>query len=308
MNKNKTILVIFVLIVISGLSAYLFYFKNKNVAPIINPIVPPSSMVTYNNTDYGFTFSLPDDWKGYSIIQNTWQGNPITTTTEEETGPKLLIRNPNWTPAVHYEDIPIMIFTIAQWNSYTAGDFSVSAAPINATELARNNTYVFALPPRWDYDYNQGYIEAENILKSNPLKAFDVIKTSILKDGRQCYTFNHSATTIEPYTVNEFLDITINGAKVTGTKRGTQAGPDMTNGYSGTIVGTLNNDMINDVFSYTVEGSSNKEAEIYRSRDDQIGIEKLRYPLIEKGGTLVPDTTKEFSVLLYARVGCTGSD
>jgi hypothetical protein len=95
---------------------------------------------------------------------------------------------------------------------------------------------------------------------------------------------------------------------VTGTKSGTQKGPDMTNGYNGTIVGTLNNDTINDVFSYTIEGSSNKEAEIYRSREDQIGIEKMRYPLIEKSKILVPDVTKEFTVLLYARVGCTASN
>jgi len=133
-------------------------------------------------------------------------------------------------------------------------------------------------------------------------------KAPILKDGRQCYTLDHEATATEPYTVNEFLDITIDGSKVTGTKRGTQEGPDMTNGYSGTIVGTVNNDTINDIFSYTVEGSSNKEAEIYQARADQIGIEKLRYPLIEKGGVLVPDTTKEFTKLLYARVGCTGSN
>jgi len=261
-----------------------------------------------NNTDYGFTFSLPDNWKGYSIIQSTWQGNPLTAIATKETGPKLLIRNPNWTSAVPYEDIPIMIFTLAQWNSYTAENFAVSAAPIPATELARNNHYVFALPPRWDYDFGQGYAEAENILKGNPLKTFDITKVSILKDGRQCYTFNHEATATEPYTVNEFLDISISGTKVTGTKKGTQKGPDMTNGYSGTIMGTLNNDTINDVFSYTVEGSSNKEAEIYRSREDQIGIEKLRYPLIEKSGILVPDITKGFSALLYARVGCVASN
>ena len=53
---------------------------------------------------------------------------------------------------------------------------------------------------------------------------------------------------------------------------------------------------------------TNKEAEIYKNRDDQIGIEKLRYPLIEKKGILVPDTTKEYKKLLYARVGCVASN
>jgi hypothetical protein len=106
--------------------------------------------------------------------------------------------------------------------------------------------------------------------------------------------------------VNEFIDITINGTKVTGTKTGTQSGPDMTNGYSGTIRGTLNNNTITDIFSYVVEGSHNQEGEIYKA--GLTGVEKLRYPLIEVKGILVPDTTKPFSAMLYARVGCTASN
>ncbi|MGH7249521.1 MAG: hypothetical protein ACREGC_00960, partial [Minisyncoccia bacterium] len=128
----------------------------------------------------------------------------------------------------------------------------------------------------------------------------------ILTDGRQCYTYNHEATPDAPYTVNEFMDMTITGKIVTGTKRGTQNGPDMTNGYNGTISGTLQNNVITDLFSYTVEGSQNKEKEIYRT--NKVGIEKLRYPLVEENGVLVPDTTKEFQALTYARVGCTASD
>jgi len=127
-----------------------------------------------------------------------------------------------------------------------------------------------------------------------------------LKDGRQCYTYNHDATADSPYTVNEFMDITIKGTKVTGTKKGTQDGPDMTNGYTGTIVGTLDKNKITDIFSYTVEGSHNQEKEIYRT--NKVGIEKLRYPLIEQSGVLVPDTTQDFSILSYARVGCTASN
>lgn len=303
---NKKILIAGIIIIALLVGVYfLFSSRNQNTTVVNNP---SDTSVTYNNADYGFTFTLPADWSGYSIVQNIWQGYSLANGSLSETGPKLLIRNPKWTEALHYEDIPIMIFTLAQWNSYNAENFSVSAAPIPASKIAQNNLYVFALPPRWDFDYSQGYVEAQNIIKSNPLKTFDISKVSILKDGRQCYTFDHQAITAEPYTVNEFLDLTISGTKVTGNKTGTQKGPDMTNGYSGTIVGTLNNDMINDVFSYTVEGAKNKEAEIYRGRTDQIGIEKLRYPLIEKGGILTPDTTKEFNAMLYARVGCTGSN
>jgi hypothetical protein len=128
----------------------------------------------------------------------------------------------------------------------------------------------------------------------------------VLKDGRQCYTYNHEGTKDEPYTVNEFIDITISGAKVTGTKTGTQSGPDMTNGYSGKITGTLENNAITDIFSYVVEGSHNQEEEIYKA--SLTGIEKLRYPLIEVRGILVPDKTKPFTAMLYARVGCTASN
>lgn len=127
-----------------------------------------------------------------------------------------------------------------------------------------------------------------------------------LKDGRQCYTYNHEANATEPYTVNEFIDIVINGANVTGTKRGTQSGPDMTNGYTGTMTGTLEKNTITSVFSYVVEESHNQEKEIYRA--SETGIEKLRYPLTEGKGILVPDTTKEPQILLYARVGCTASN
>lgn len=67
-----------------------------------------------------------------------------------------------------------MIFTTSQWNSYITGDFYTSAAPFNASELAHNNRYVFALPPRWDYDFSQGYQEAENILSTKPLHPFNL--------------------------------------------------------------------------------------------------------------------------------------
>ena len=128
----------------------------------------------------------------------------------------------------------------------------------------------------------------------------------VLVDGRQCYTYNHEAAVDAPYTVNEFIDITIKGGLVSGIKKGTQDGPDMTNGYTGTLTGVLNNNVITDVFSYVVEGSKNKEKEIYRT--NKTGIEKMRYPLLEQSGMLVPDTTKDFTVMSYARVGCTGSN
>ena len=127
-----------------------------------------------------------------------------------------------------------------------------------------------------------------------------------LTNGRQCYTYSHEATPNEPYNVTEFIDMTITGTKVTGTKQGNQKGPDMTNGYTGKITGTLDQNMITDIFSYVVEGSHGQEKEIYKAGKN--GLEKIRYPLIEEKGILVPDTTEEFKTLNYARVGCTASN
>src|SRR6185436_5875138 len=87
-----------------------------------------------------------------------------------------------------------------------------------------------------------------------------------LGDGHQCYTYSHEKTETEPYDVSEFIDLTINGMGVTGTKTGTQEGPDMHNGYSGTLTGTLdkNKNTIEVLFSYIIEGSHNEEREVYR--------------------------------------------
>ena len=183
MKNNKIILVVLIVVIVSGFGVYLFHSKNKIVLPVNNEVTSLVSSVVYNNTDYGFTFSLPQDWNGYTIIKNTWQGNPLNTKTIE-TGPKLLIRNPKWTTTLPYEDIPILVFTIPQWNSYLAENFSIGAAPIQASELARNNTYVFALPARWDFDYSLGFEEAQNIIAGKPLHPLNGDNTFIENTGK----------------------------------------------------------------------------------------------------------------------------
>ena len=145
-----------------------------------------------------------------------------------------------------------------------------------------------------------------NLVVVDPGAKEPVQEVMKLVDGRQCYTYSHEATADAPYATTEFIDMTIAGKVVTGSKKGTQKGPDMTNGYTGTIEGTLADNTITDVFSYTIEGSKNKEKEIFQA--GLTGIEKLRYPLKEEKGILIPDTTKEFSILKYARVGCEPSN
>lgn len=127
--------------------------------------------LTYSNTLYGFTFTLPLDWKGYTVVNDSWQGYDIGSTKTVQTGSLILIRNPLWTAAKKYQDIPIMVFTIGQWDSMIRQEYTVSAAPIPPSELARNAQFVFALPARYNYAFPEGYKEVDEILQGKPLHA-----------------------------------------------------------------------------------------------------------------------------------------
>lgn len=138
------------------------------------------------------------------------------------------------------------------------------------------------------------------IAPTEEIKVLPVVEEKI--EGRNCFVYKHEATKDEPYKVSETIDINVSGSVVTGTKNDTQAGPDMTNGYEGSLNGILDKDVMNVVFSYVVEGSANKEKEIYLVKKDI--LQKLRYPLIEGENMLIPDTTKEYKTLDYIRVNC----
>ena len=101
-------------------------------------------------------------WEGLSLKESE-QGKVI------ERGPIISFRHPLWTSANPRQDIPIMAFTLAQWNSLQKEEFHIGAAPIGPSELGHNSKYVFALPARYNYAFLPGYEEVENILKGNPL-------------------------------------------------------------------------------------------------------------------------------------------
>lgn len=133
-----------------------------------------ANSVIYKNTQYGFTFTLPESWKDYKIITDEWKGLSLADTNEgevAETGPLVSIRHPQWTSEKERQDIPIMIFTLEQWSSLEQGKFHIGAAPIGPKELARNSKYVFALPARYNFAFPTGFEEVEKILESNPLQA-----------------------------------------------------------------------------------------------------------------------------------------
>jgi hypothetical protein len=133
--------------------------------------VPIPTPIVYHNSQYGFCFLLPADWKGYTIVAGKWSGT-VLDTGQKESGPQLLIRNPKWTKADPWQDIPIMIFTPSQWKIVAAENMAVSAAPIGPAELGQNKGYVFALPPRWiGFTDAKGTDEVQTLMNQNPFQA-----------------------------------------------------------------------------------------------------------------------------------------
>jgi hypothetical protein len=128
--------------------------------------------ILYENTEYGFTFSLPKSWEDYQIVTDSWKG--IDTDKQQnkivENGSIISIRHPEWTAETPRQDIPIMIFTLGQWSSLEKGEFHIGAAPVGPRKLGQNNKYVFALPPRYNFAFSEGYKEVEDILENDALQ------------------------------------------------------------------------------------------------------------------------------------------
>jgi heme/copper-type cytochrome/quinol oxidase subunit 2 len=128
----------------------------------------------YKNNQYGFTFTLPVSWTGYTIINDKWTGYATGNTGDEKYTEGLLIsiRHPLWTETVPRQDIPIMVFTLNQWQDLQNEKFHIGAAPIGPSELGRNTNYVFALPARYNYAFPVGYEEVDQIISNNSLQTF----------------------------------------------------------------------------------------------------------------------------------------
>jgi hypothetical protein len=169
------------------LTAYLIdgnnYFKLRDIGNALDfdvvydemakAIIINTEFIIYENTQYGFKLTLPKSWESYTVLTDEWKGNRVTDSQAgavPETGPMIKIRNPHWTAEKPWQDIPIMIFTPAQWDSVQKEELAVGAAPIPPSELGRNAKYVFALPARYNYAFPEGFEEVESIIENKPLQ------------------------------------------------------------------------------------------------------------------------------------------
>jgi hypothetical protein len=187
MNNKKTtnILLVVILILVILVVIYLLLSKKilkttlvKNETLIstqaTQQATPPETSIKYSNTQYGFNFSLPLSWKGYSILNENWEGSIIVNSQNDQkfSGPEISIRHPLWTTLNPRQDIPIMVFTLKEWDLVQQEKLSVSSAPIPPSELGRNAKYVFALPARYNFAFQTGFEEVEKIIENKPLQAF----------------------------------------------------------------------------------------------------------------------------------------
>jgi predicted carbohydrate-binding protein with CBM5 and CBM33 domain len=130
---------------------------------------PSDEAVEYRNTKYGFAFSLPQGWKGYTIVADKWEASDAQKGSVER-GPVVSIRHPGWTEENPRQDIPIMVFTLAQWDSAEKSNFYVGGSAIGFHELGRNRKYAFALSSRYNEAEVPGREEVDKIVQHEPLR------------------------------------------------------------------------------------------------------------------------------------------
>jgi hypothetical protein len=129
---------------------------------------PSIDAVVYTNTKYGFRFSLPNGWKGYSIITEQWEATDAQKGVVERGG-IVCIRHPDWTKENPRQDIPIMVFTLTQWDSAEKSNLYVSESAMSFHELGRNRKYAFAVSNRYNEVDVPGREEVDKILQHEPL-------------------------------------------------------------------------------------------------------------------------------------------
>ncbi len=169
-NSSVRRFFLFGLVLLVIVLAFLYQSAGRSVLAPGAQTPAETGPVRYTDGQYGFEFTLPDSWRGYSVITEEWvgydQGQPAAR------GPLLSIRHPQWTAQTPRQDIPLLVFTLDEWSAVEQDQLHVGAAPILPRELGRNARYVFALPARYNYAFPAGYEEVENILAGSPLRAF----------------------------------------------------------------------------------------------------------------------------------------
>lgn len=174
---NKFLISVIVLVLIAG--GVWWYLQSAKPTNAPNDQTSTSTSVTYSNTAYGFSVKLPGEWEGYVVNHKEWNGQVYKNGQDAARDDGLLLSIAAPSSANIAQDIPVMVFTHAQWNLIMAGNsststtfMSVSAAPIPPSKLGENSKYVFAIPPRYNYAFPQGYEKTDQIVQDKSAWSF----------------------------------------------------------------------------------------------------------------------------------------
>lgn len=152
------------LVLLLGVFGYIWY-RSTNVVQVDNTtstlpeVVSTQGELIYRNNTYGFSVLLPSSWRGYSITEKA-----------QDSYLEIRIVHPQSTTENPRMDVPVLVVPIATWNTWYPSDRKEDgrhpfAAPIPATERARNTKYVFATAPRYNFSYLPGWEEVDEIVK-----------------------------------------------------------------------------------------------------------------------------------------------
>lgn len=133
-----------------------------SVSSALKAASPAKTAVTvYKNGQYGFQFDFSSYWKkGYRMLSGSWKSD------HGQTGPLLTFRNANWTAGSPTTDIPLEIFTVAQWDQMQNLKFHVGGSQSYPLEVGRNAVYVFALDSRWSMYGKADFSSVRQMLKA----------------------------------------------------------------------------------------------------------------------------------------------
>jgi hypothetical protein len=129
--------------------------------------------VFYRDGRYGLTFFLPASWRGYSVSIQQIEDTTYSTAQDEQitVGQTAMItlRHPQWQARAPHQDIPILIFTRAQWDALHHGELWPSIfAGGTMDELWHSPRFVFAMSSRYNStDEVSGRKEVAEIVKRN---------------------------------------------------------------------------------------------------------------------------------------------
>ena len=137
-----------------------------------HPNHPPGLPLRFYDSKTGFTFYLPETWRGYSVLHNEWQGQTYLPAKDENLtvtrGPVLVLRHPHWAPTKMYQDITLVVYTRSEWDEEKQGKFSCTYfAGGTMVELWHNHNYVLAMSTHEGKAELEGWQEVNQIVSQN---------------------------------------------------------------------------------------------------------------------------------------------